>query len=518
MSTEKDNVTRRSFIKKSAVAAAAVGGVGLLGAGAYKFLNPSHSFDATVAGLDSTHMPTDLDIINPHAPRPNIVFIYADDLGYGDLSCFGSKAIVTPNLDRMAQDGVRFTDFYSCNALCSPARFGLLTGRYPQRRGLDWPLWGENEASREKAIRRFGQVLGRFGLTDLSRDSKIPGIPVDELTLAEALKPAGYHSGLIGKWHLGDFSALPVYHPLRHGFEYFFGVPCANGQNPFPLYRNEECLEENIQDQAKLTGLYTQEAINFIEKSKDKPFFCYMPHTFPHRPLHASAGFKGKSKAGIYGDAVEELDWSVGQVMECLRANNLENNTLVVFTSDNGPWYNGSANGLRGGKGQSFEGGFRVPMLAQWPGRIPGGTICGELATILDFFPTCLPLAGLGMPQDRIIDGRDIFGLLSGEETSSPNEALYFYHHDELEAVRVGKWKYYRAISLYKYPTPVNKKMGRRGASGRLGEWPLLYNLETDPGESYNLAGNHPEIVEKMEALMKGWEREMQRNPEGWIG
>jgi len=238
-----------------------------------------------------------------------------------------------------------------------------------------------------------------------------------------------------------------------------------------------------------------------------------MSHTFPHRPLFASEKFKGTSKGGIYGDTVEELDWSVGEVLECLRRNNLEDNTLVIFTSDNGPWYNGSAGGLRGGKGQSFEGGFRVPMIACWPGRIPKGMTCREPATILDVFPTSLGLAGLDAPQDRTIDGRDILGLLSGEEERTPHDAFYFYYLDELQGIRAGKWKYYRAINLYKFPVPLNKKR----AAGRLGELPLLYDLEIDSGESYNLAKDKPEIVEKMESLMKTWDEAMKRNPGGWI-
>lgn len=449
--------------------------------------------------------------------RPNIIIIYADDLGYGDLSSYGSRAIKTPNIDRLAGEGIKFTDFYSCNALCSPSRFGLLTGRYPQRRGLDWPLWPEKQPLGRKAAKLLGHILGKIGLTDMGKESDVSGIPADEITMAEALKFNGYSTCLIGKWHLGDFPELPEYHPLKHGFDEFFGVPYSNGNVPFPLYRNEERLEDNIQgeEQGKLTGLYTKEAIQYIEKTKE-PFFLYFAHTFPHRPIHASKKFRYTSKAGLYGDAVEEIDWSVGEVLSCLRRNGLERNTLVIFSSDNGPWYYGSAGGLRGGKGQSFEGGFRIPFIAKWPGRIKPNSSCTEPAMIIDLFPTLLHVAGIELPEDRIIDGKNISGLLTGKKNKSPHEALYFYHHDELEGVRADRWKYFRKINLYKYPAPVNKTFAKI-AAGKLGKWPLLYDMKLDPAECYNLADNMPDMIEKMEGIMRKWEHTMAKNPEGWI-
>ena len=237
-----------------------------------------------------------------------------------------------------------------------------------------------------------------------------------EITLAEALKTAGYRTGMIGKWHLGDYSRDPQYNPRRHGFDFYFGVPHSNDMRPFPLFRNEQEIEPDMGDnQARLTGLYTREAMKFIDDSKDKPFFLYLAHTFPHQPLFASERFSGKSKAGKYGDAVEEIDWSVGEIVDCLRRDGIEDNTLLIFTSDNGPWFEGNTGSLRGRKGQSYEGGFRVPFIARWPGRIPQGRVSAEPIMNLDLFPTLLTLAGVGSPKDRIIDGRDISGLLIGK-------------------------------------------------------------------------------------------------------
>jgi arylsulfatase A len=511
-------VTRRRLLRMSALA----GGVTL---GFFGLRNLIRLFDkkstgdsiATAKDSISSSKVTLKKVKNFTGSSPNVIVIYTDDLGYGDLSCYGSRAIKTPNIDRMAREGIKFTDFYSCNALCSPARFGLLTGRYPRRRALDWPLWPEKQPLGRKAAKLLGHIFGKLGLTDMGVESDTQGIPAEEITIAEALKVAGYRTGLVGKWHLGDFTEMPEYNPLKHGFDEFYGVPFANGNVPFPLYRGEERLMEDIrgEEQGKLTGLYTKEAIKFIEKA-EKPFFLYLAHTFPHRPLHASKKFRYTSKAGLYGDVVEEIDWSVGEIMACLRRNGLERNTLVIFSSDNGPWYYGSSGGLRGGKGQSFEGGFRVPFIAKWPGRIKPNSSCTEPAMIIDIFPTLLHLNGIEQPKDRIIDGKNILGLLTGKEKKSPHDAFYFYHHDELEGVRAGKWKYFRKINLYKYPVPVNKTFAKI-AAGKLGKWPLLYDMDLDPFECYNMADNMPDMVVKMEGIMKKWEREMVKNPEGWI-
>jgi uncharacterized sulfatase len=324
---------------------------------------------------------------------------------------------------------------------------------------------------------------------------------------------------MVGKWHLGDYSKVPDYNPMRHGFDFYFGVPHSNDMAPFPLFRNEQQLEAHIEDQSRLTGLYTREAIAFIEQSKDQPFFLYLAHTFPHQPLFVSERFRGKSNGGLYGDTVEEIDWSMGEILQCLRKNRLEQDSLIFFTSDNGPWFEGNPGHWRGRKGQSYEGGFRVPMIARYPALIPGGTVCHEPAMNIDFFPTSLALAGLQLPRDRIIDGKDITGLLSGKQDTTPHEAFYFYHLDELEAIRVTRWKYIRNIHHYVWPAPIDKPATLLGrfSKGRLGRWPLLYDLELDPGESYNLIDTHREVGQKLLTKMKKWEEDLRENPRGWI-
>jgi arylsulfatase A len=500
-------LSRRNLLKYTAVGAVAgIGGISI------------HNALSTTPESEINDLPEIILEKQPGLPgrQPNIVIIYADDLGYGDLGCYGNRQIKTPNIDRLSEEGIRFTDFYSCNALCSPSRYGLLTGRYPQRGGLDWPLWAEKQPIGPKAAKLLGHVLGMMGVADMGKESDIDGIPEGELTIAEALKQVGYRTGMVGKWHLGDFPELPQYHPLNHGFDEFFGLPYSNGLLPLPLYRNREMVEENIQgqEQAKFSRLYAEESIKFMETSKDKPFFLYLAHTFPHRPLYASEEFRYKSNAGLYGDVVEELDHFTGRVLDHIKQSGIEDNTLVVFASDNGPWHYGSPGGLRGSKGQSFEGGFRIPMIAKMPGRIAPGTVCHAPAMITDLFPTILPLAGLKTPEDRIIDGKDIGGLLTGKTDNSPHDALFFYHHNELEGVRVGRYKYYRSINTYKYPMPVNKTFSKI-ASGKLGKTRLLFDLERDPSESYNLIDNQPETADQLEKIMVTWEKHLMNNRAG---
>ncbi len=507
---------RRDFMRISALTGAAALGGMLTGSlyGCHSKDDPELNYE-----LDVIKLITESEPILGY--RPNIVIINADDLGYGDLGCYGGGSIRTPNIDRLANEGVRFTDFYSCNALCSPSRAGLLTGRYPQRSGVTWPIWPKDESFKRSAVQKLGHTIGKLGVTDMGSPSTLEGIQAEEITLSEALKSADYKTGMVGKWHLGDLSKQPEYNPLEHGFDFFFRVPHSNDMFPCPLYNNREEIEADIGlDQARLTGLYTEKAVEFIENSKDTPFFFYFAHTFPHQPLYASERFKGKSLGGIYGDTVEEVDWSVGEVLDCLKRNGLDRKTLVIFTSDNGPWFEGSPGELRGRKGQSYEGGFRVPMIARFPGHIPPGSICEEPAMNIDIFPTCLELAGFNPPVDRVIDGVDMNGLLTGRSKSSPHEALFFYHQDELEGVRMGRWKYFRNIHHYVYPVPMDKEtkpMGRMGR-GRLGKWPLMYDMENDPGENYNVIDTYPEIGRKLLEEMERWEREMAANPRGWIG
>ena len=489
----------------------------LLGMGLHRLLEAPTSdpaFDEEPPGQASLPLRT----VRPDAPRPNILLINCDDLGYADLGVYGGTVIRTPNIDRLAGQGIRFSSFYASNSLCTPSRAGLLTGRYAQRSGMTWILMAEDEPVWHRITKNAGQMLGALGLVDLGPNAGTTGLPHGEITLAEALKMGGYRTGMVGKWHLGDFSQNPEHNPIRHGFDAFYGVPHSNDMVPFPLYRNEQELEANVEDQARLTGLYTREALAFIEAGGDRPFFMYLAHTFPHQPLFASERFRGKSRGGIYGDAVEEIDWSVGELLACLERNGLERNTLVLFTSDNGPWFEGDPGHQRGRKGQSYEGGFRVPLIARYPGVIPAGTLTAAPAMNIDFFPTCLALAGLELPRDRKVDGRDILPLLTGRSQATPHEAFYYYHMDELEAVRSGRWKYIRNIHHYVWPIPVDKEttiMGRMGR-GRLGRWPLLYDLDRDPGESYNLIDTHPEVGARLLARMAAWEENLAANPRGW--
>ena len=455
------------------------------------------------------------------AAPPNIVIIYCDDLGYGDLGVTGSRAIATPNIDRMAKEGVRLTDYYACSAVCAPSRAGLLTGRYPFRSGVIGNVYPGDEPLGRRVIRdTVGGSLKSLGVLDIREGATVPGIPEKEILLSEALKTAGYRTGMVGKWHLGDYSKQPAVNPRRNGFDFYFGVPHSNDMLPCPLFRNEEMLEPDIgTDQARLTGLYTKEAIKFLTETSGKPFFLYFAHTFPHQPIYASKDFAGKSKAGKFGDAVEEIDWSVGRLLETIEEMGAAGSTIVFFTSDNGPWFEGSAGPFRGRKGQSYEGGFHVPMIARWPGRIPAGSIFSEPLMNIDIYPTVLSLAGVPLPADRVIDGRDMIDQLTGKATVSPHEALYFYHYDLLEGVRAGRWKFFRKLNRYVWPIPLDaaaipNKLGKDQLGYR---WPLLYDLSLDPGESYNVIDTYPDVAGEMEKALQRWESEVLKNPGGWL-
>ncbi len=447
--------------------------------------------------------------------RPNIILINADDLGYGDLGSYGSRAIQTPNLDRLADEGIRFTDFYSSNALCTPSRTGLLTGRYPQRVGMHWVLWMEDMPFVPKMLRKLGPVLRKVGGTDIGAASEVRGLPEDEITIAEILKNGGYQTGAVGKWHQGDFRFLPEYHPGNHGFDYFYGMPWDHEEIPCPLYENEKLLIEEWEDRSDIHQALADGAAYFIENAakNEAPFFLYYAPPDPHIPLIPSPEFKGSSRGGDYGDVVQELDANIGQLMELLDEIGIADNTLVLFTSDNGPWHHGSTGGRRGRKGQSYEGGFRVPLIARWPGRIPAGSVSRQAAMNIDFLPTLASVAGLEAPRDRIIDGEDITGLLTGQVQESPHEALYFYHHAELEGMRSGNWKFYREISSYTYPVPVDKWHFAAVFKG-----PWLYNLETDPTESYPMNMHHPELVARFTGEMDVWQEDMEADPKGLRG
>lgn len=401
---------------------------------------------------------------------PNIVFIYADDLGYGDLGCYGSKEIKTPNLDRMASEGALFTNFYSCSPVCSPSRAGLLTGRY--------------------------QI--RSGITEVLFPNSSGGIDSSEVTIAELLKEKGYETGIIGKWHLGH---LPQYLPMKHGFDFWFGLPYSNDMEwkprkdpPLPLMRDEVIIDQPAY-QNTLTQRYTAEAINFISKHKDHPFFLYFPHTFPHVPLHVSAEFKNTSSS-LYGDVVQELDKSVGDVLNTLKFYGLDKNTIVVFSSDNGADFknvpdsigHGSAGGLKGWKATTYEGGIKEPTIVYWKGKIKPGTVISDPAIMLDWFPTFANLAGCALPTDRVIDGKDISGLLFKNGIRAGSE-FYFYFGGQFEAMRNGKWKFKKAHGDYR-----QKDLTAHGD--------LLYNLEEDPNETTNLIDQYPEVTKEMRLKM----------------
>ncbi|MDI6828633.1 MAG: sulfatase-like hydrolase/transferase [Armatimonadota bacterium] len=414
---------------------------------------------AGTAFLGLNALSTDMQAYNERLP--NFIIILADDLGYNDLSCYGSELIHTPRLDRMAAEGMRFTDFHTSAPVCTPTRASLMTGCYPLRVGLP-------------AV--------------INYQSKI-GINSEETTIAELLKSRGYATACIGKWHLGW---QKQFLPTRHGFDYYYGLPFSNdmayNDSSVPLIRNKKIIEQPVV-QETLTERYTAEAIRFIKENKDKPFFLYLPHTFPHVPLHVSERFSGKSKRGLYGDVVECIDWSTGEILDTISKLGLDKNTLVVFTSDNGPWlakrdHGGSAFPLRNGKGSTWEGGMRVPCIMRWPGRIPTGATCGELSTVMDFLPTFARLAGVPVPTDRIIDGKDILPLMTGEKDAvSPYEVFYMYRVERLEAIRCGKWKL--ALPRQEVGTKENIPLS-------------LYNLEEDIGETTDVSAQYPSIVKRL--------------------
>lgn len=423
------------------------------------------------------------------ARSPNFVIIYADDLGYGDLGCYGHPTIRTPHLDRMAAEGMRLTDFYSAAEVCTPSRAALLTGRYPIRSGMCHSQF---------------RVL---------RNKSTGHLPHDEVTLAELLKGAGYATGCIGKWHLGVWSNNPEGHPRKHGFDHYFGLPHSNDMDPMPgnpkgapgrldqnpawwnapLYRNEELIERPM-DQTTLTKRFTNEAVQFIETNKDKPFFLYFPHSFPHVPLFASADHLGKSPRGLYGDVVEELDASVGRVLDTLRRLELDKDTLVFFSSDNGPWLiqnlaGGSAGLLREGKGSTWEGGMRVPGIAWWPGKIQPASVQRELATTMDLMPTAAALAGIELPKDRDYDGLDISALLLGKGKVERKEAFLYYRGDKLYAARQGPWKAHFITQPAYGP---DKPEAHEPA------W--LFQLAEDPSERFEIGAQHPEVIARLKA------------------
>ncbi|HEY2413616.1 MAG TPA: sulfatase [Pirellulaceae bacterium] len=411
---------------------------------------------------------------------PNFVIIYCDDLGYADIGPFGAKGYQTPNLDRMAAEGMKFTDFHSAAAVCSASRVALMTGCYPQRVG----------------------ILGALG-----PKAKI-GINEDEVLLPEILKQRGYATAIFGKWHLGD---NPRFLPTRHGFDRYFGLPYSNDMwpnhptnktfPPLPLIEGEKVVQ-TMPDQTQLTTWYTERAVQFITDNKDKPFFLYLPHSMPHVPLFVSDKFKGKTERGLFGDVISEIDWSVGQILDALKKTGNDEQTLVLFSSDNGPWLSygnhaGSAGPLREGKATTWDGGHLEPTLARWPGKIPAGRVCRELCGTIDVLPTFAKLAGGSAPQDRIIDGLDIWPLMAGVDgAKTPHDRFYYYWNFGLEAVRSGPWKLHLPHTYQHLATP--GKDGLPGKHEPVKTELALYNLVEDAGEKTDVAAANPEVVQRL--------------------
>lgn len=432
-----------------------------------------------------------LESISPASDRerlPNFVLIFVDDLGYGDLSVYGSQAIDTPYLDRMAANGALLTNFYSSAPLCSASRAGLLTGRYPIRTMVTGSLYPTGSP-----MNLVMELAGFY-------THGVHGIPDDEILLPEILQRAGYSTALLGKWHLGDRTP---HLPNENGFDRFFGAHYSNNTNPYRIYRDREVVWDEPVDQNRLTKELTREAVQFIEENQDRPFFLYLAHPMPHEPMHASQAFRGRSAAGLYGDAVQELDWSAGQILEALDKLGIDEKTLVIFTSDNGPWWQGNPGPVRGRKNLPFEGGFRVPFLARWPGVIPAGLSSHEMAMNFDLFNTLLDAAGLGPPGDRAIDGVSLLPLLQGEEVQ-PHERLYYFKGNTLTGVRHKNWKYLR------------RHMTDNGGYTTLSQGPFLFNLAIDPNESYSLIESEPEIARTLEAMLLEFEGELDSNLRGW--
>jgi arylsulfatase A len=427
--------------------------------------------------------------------QPNFIIIFVDDLGYGDLSCYGHPTIRTPNLDQMAAEGMRFTQFYVGANVCTPSRAALLTGRLPVRSGM------------------YGKERGVFFPNSAS------GLPHSEITMAQALKKKNYQTALVGKWHLGS---LPKYLPPKYGFDYYFGIPYSGDMGkvgptpkikdrempPLPLYKNEKVIEEEP-DQTQLTKRYTAEVLDFIRKNKNQPFFMYYANNFPHVPLYASKDFEGKSKRGLYGDVVAELDWSVGEIIKELKKLNLDKNTFVIFTSDNGPWQmrnlldetSGSAGLLYEAKASTYEGGMRVPAIAWWPGTIKPNVVSEAVATTMDLYPTILHLAKAEVPKDRAIDGNDMIDLLTGKK-EKVTDVVFYYHLDQLRAIRKGPWKaHFTTQGSYSREAPKEHNP------------PLLYNIEVDPSEQYDVAKDHPNIIEDLRRVFEEHTRNLVKAP-----
>jgi arylsulfatase len=430
---------------------------------------------------------------------PNIVLIFMDDMGYGDLDAYGSIHYTTPNLNKLAADGMRFTNFYAAQPVCTASRAGIMTGCYPNRIGL------------------VGALFPKAAIGLNSREETIP----------EVLKKKGYKTGIIGKWHLGD---AEKFLPLQHGFDEYFGIPYSNDMwpvnydgapvtdtttlrgkfPPLPLIEGNQPTRfiENLEDMSAITTLYTQKAISFIERHKTAPFFLYLAHSMVHVPLAVSKKFKGKSRQGLFGDVMMEVDWSVGEVLKALKRNGIEKNTLVIFTSDNGPWlifgdHAGSAGGLREGKQTVFEGGQRVPAIMKWPAVISPGAVNNKLACAMDLLPTFAAITGASLPTEKI-DGVNILPLLKGDEVANPRTHLfYYYNKNSLKAVRKDQWKLVLPHRYESYQSSLPGKEGFPGKKTADSTGLALYDLSRDPGERYDVKEQNPEVVKDLMLLVE---------------
>ena len=445
---------------------------------------------------------------------PNIVIIFTDDQGYSDVGVYGAKGFTTPNLDQMAADGIRFTDFYVAQPVCSASRTALLTGCYPNRLGITGAL-GPNATH---------------------------GLHADETTLAELCKSKGYATAIYGKWHLGH---RQPFLPTRHGFDHFYGIPYSNDMWPLhpdlvslpdaaakrkrgypnlPIFEDDRIVVSEVthEDQKQFTTTFTQRAVAFIDANKDQRFFLYLPHPMPHVPLHVSDTFEGKTARGLYGDVISEIDWSVGRVLDALKRNGLEEDTLIIFISDNGPWlsygdHGGSTGPLREGKGTTFEGGVRVPCIMRWVGTIPPGSVCRQPMMTIDLLPTIARFIGADLPP-RNIDGRDASALvLATPGAPSPQQSYFFYYHrNDLEAIRSGRWKLHFP---HKYRSMDGRELGSGGTPGKYDNNRKtgleLYDLATDIGESRNVADAYPEVVKRLTALADAMRRDLGDNLTG---
>ncbi len=401
----------------------------------------------------------------PNSSTPNIVFIFTDDLGYGDIGCFGATDIKTPHIDRIANEGIKFTSFLSASPVCSPSRAGLLTGRMPQRMGINAVFFPES----------------------------FTGMDPGEITFAEILKEKGYRTAALGKWHLGH---MERFLPLNQGFDQYFGIPYSNDMESV-VYLRDNKVESFEVDQTYTTQKYTEEALTFIDKASNSPFLLYLAHNQPHVPIYASPDFRGKSERGLYGDVIQEIDWSVGQVLAKLEEKGILENTMIVFSSDNGPWlvmedHGGSAGSLREGKQYTFEGGVRVPTVVMWKGKIAPGQVYEDLATQMDWFPTFCKIVGAEIPQDREIDGKDLSAVLFENGERAGDTFLYYMLSDQ-RGYREGDWKIKLPYAGYE---------GSRGMKAVAPHDTLLFNLKNDPGEKTNLAGGNPEKLAQMMRAM----------------